>query len=182
MISAPQGTLVPWGAVPYSKWRGVGKEEVSGGGRGGGGDGNGNPPLPPFACRKVAGGSHGRPRTGTRPRGKGTAPPTGAAAPVSGRPPPGRHRVKELSPPGPPLSCRTYFYKVSSHSCSETGQKYFSQKAGFEKTSIWSSYRSKCSISGFPGRGKMAPLMSRSFLGSVLTKTKNQDFARKRGP
>ena len=140
------------------------------------------PPPPPFACRKVAGGSHGRSRTGTRPRGKGTAPPTGAAAPVSGRPPPGRHRVKELSPPGPPLSCLTYFYRESSHSCSKTGQNIFSQKVGFEKTSIWSSYRSKCSISGFPGRGKMAPLMSWSFLGSVLTKTKNQDFARKRGP
>eukprot|EP00665_Eupelagonemidae_sp_cell47_P008036 gene8036-biopygen292 len=26
---APQGTPVPWGAAPYSKWRGVGKEEVS---------------------------------------------------------------------------------------------------------------------------------------------------------
>ena len=133
-------------------------------------------PLPPFACRKVAGGSHGRPRTGTRPRGKGTAPPTGAAAPVSGRPPPGRHRVKELGPSGPSLSCLTYFYRESSHSCSKTGQKYFSQKVGFEKTSIWSSYRSKCSISGFPGRGKMARRIDTDLPGKRFNKNEKSGF------
>ena len=53
---------------------------------------------PPFACRKVAGGSHGRPRTGTRPRARGGLPP--GSRPVSGRPPPGRPRVKGWSPSG----------------------------------------------------------------------------------
>jgi len=69
--------LFPWGAAPYSKWRGVGKEEVSGGGRGGGGDGTGNPLPPPPFCLPEGG--------GRLPR----APTYGYASTGKGRPPPG---------------------------------------------------------------------------------------------
>ena len=108
------------------------------------------PPPPPFACRKVAGGSRGRPRTGTRPRVRGGLPP--GSRPVSGRPPPGRPRVKGWSPSG-----ATWDHPVlQKHPPRPTpvvkrNKNHVSQKVAFRKNSIWSSYTSKCSISGNSG-------------------------------
>ena len=108
---------------------------------------------PPFACRKVAGGSRGRPRAGTRPRVRGGLPP--GSRPVSGRPPPGRPRVKGWSP-----SRATWDHPVLQKSRSrptpvvKRNKIHVSQKVAFRKNAIWSSYTSKCSISGNSGPRK----------------------------
>jgi len=67
-----------------------------------------------------------------------------------------------------------------SHFCSETGRKYFPRKVEFQKISIWSSYISKCSISRFSGRGKMAPRVDTELPGKRFNENEKTDIARGR--